>query len=555
MQFRPLPLSVAGFVLLTGLIGLGNAAPLKKTSSASDKGKAPLNLDIDQAMSRVIRGEDVKSASDWQFVVDLSQAKDAVSKSRFCTGTLIRENVVLTAAHCVLNNGDMGDGTFATAGRINLQDEHADNNGSKTLRAVAAVAHPEYAGLGSPKDVALLLLEGSVKKKVVKLADATPSEGTETTVVGYGLSVLGTIEATHNAVEVMPSKLQMTKLRIEKREFCDESRPGMSSPLSSEEQGAPKTAEGMLCTSGIKHGSSACRGDSGGGLFALKTKDGKKEAVQVGIVSYGDAQCMSEDSGVFTDVSSVREWIDHTADRLNDIKNGGSSTKSEGKDDKKKDNAKKESTKAPTTSTAKSSTSTEETTTSTSIETTTTSTEETTKDSSTTADGDTSGSKAGKEESTGDSMAPAPEVSERFRKDKKSDPDEEGIIPIGFGEVISVRTSSKAPYTERGRYLSFVRVSGGAGRRVEAFACVEKGTRKPRMFLVGDETARNVKEEVGEPGKEGCTVDHMMVRVSFVTGGDEKHILGLAYSDTHGGKSGNVLSVKLHAVKDGCKRS
>lgn len=505
-------------MVLVGLSGLVSAAPLKKEVATSGNDSSTASVDIDQAMSRVVHGEAVKSAADWQFVVDLSQAKDAVSKSRFCTGTLIRDNVVLTAAHCVLNNGDMGDGTFATAGRINLQDEHSDNSGSETIRAVAAVAHPEYAGLGSSKDVALLLLESSTKKNIVKLADVTPDEGTETTVVGYGLSVLGTVEATHNRVEVLPSKLQMTKLRIEKRAFCDESRPGISVPMTQEEQSSPVTAEGMLCTSGVKHGSSACRGDSGGGLFALRKKDGKKEAVQVGIVSYGDAQCMSEDSGIFTDVASVRDWIDHTANRLSNIQRGSAKMKSEKKTDEKTNDKKKEgskekasqapsttSTDSPTTTTTKATAGTAATETTGTEATETTTAEQATKTTTTKAE-----TKADDDEE-GDIGAIASRASiSNLNKDQKITSDE-GIVPIGFEKIASVKTTYNAPYTN-GRYLSFVRVAGGAGRRVEAYACVKEGSSKPRMFLVGDESARHVKEEVGKPGKDGCNKHEQMVR-------------------------------------------
>lgn len=201
-------------------------------------------------------------------------------------------------------------GTFASIGRIHLEDDHEGNSGSQTLRAVAGYVHPEYNGLGSSADVALLLLEGASKKKPVKLSNMTPPSGAKTTIVGYGIKALGTVEATHNFVQVMPKNLMMTDLKIEARSFCD--TPGQL-----------ETAQGMLCTSGLHHGSSACRGDSGGGLF-MKTKVGndnssKTEHVQVGIVSYGDAMCRSEDAGVFTDVHSVHRWINAGVDKLNKL--------------------------------------------------------------------------------------------------------------------------------------------------------------------------------------------------------------------------------------------
>lgn len=289
------PASVAATLLLAVAAATASPAPNKSAGGGGD--------DLSPS-SRVINGEPVTSADEWPFVVDLSQSPDYISKSRFCTGTLIAADVVLTAAHCVLNGGDTGEGTFATMGRINLADGHADNNDSETIRAVAAVAHPGYRGLGSPADVALLLLERGSSKEPVALAAAPPDEGATTSIVGYGVRAIGTVEASHAAVEVLPRRLQKTQLRIEARAFCDAAGGG----------GGPVTAEGMLCTSGLRRGSSACRGDSGGGLFSAPRAAGRR--VQVGVVSYGDAECMSEDAGVFTDVSAVRGWVAATAARL-----------------------------------------------------------------------------------------------------------------------------------------------------------------------------------------------------------------------------------------------
>lgn len=277
---------------LVAIIGFSTGAVLKQ-----DKGRTP--RDLPAPASRVVNGEDVTDKKEFEFVVDLSMDRNRVSSTRYCTGTLIRPNIVLTAAHCVLHNGELGETTYATVGSVVLADAEEGKAPSQSFRAVAGYVHPEYEGLGSPNDVALLLLDGVSHVPTVKLAQMSPAENTKTWIVGYGILAIGTVEASAQAVTVMPRKLQKTALRIKKRNFCD-----IPDSL--------QTPPGMLCTAGVKEGSSACRGDSGGGLFA--DVDGKKE--QVGIVSYGDAQCMSEDSGVFTDVASVREWIDHGAERL-----------------------------------------------------------------------------------------------------------------------------------------------------------------------------------------------------------------------------------------------
>ena len=58
--------------------------------------------------------------------------------------------------------------------------------------------------------------------------------------------------------------------------------------------------------------------DSGGGLFRVSPAN-SAEKTQVQIVSYGDAQCFSAESGVFTDVAAVHPWIDREVKRLQSL--------------------------------------------------------------------------------------------------------------------------------------------------------------------------------------------------------------------------------------------
>lgn len=176
------------------------------------------------------------------------------------------------------------------------------NANASTFRVVASIVHDQYQGLGSENDVAVLLLNQSLQDvKTANLAASTPRLGDSVWVVGYGVRVIGTVEETERNVQVLAGNLQKTQLRIRENPFCDIPRAGFV------------TAKGMLCTQGVKQGSSACMGDSGGGLFK-HLPNGEKE--QVGIVSYGDSRCMAEDAGVFTDVATVKNWIHAAIKRL-----------------------------------------------------------------------------------------------------------------------------------------------------------------------------------------------------------------------------------------------
>lgn len=284
------------------------ASPVRPRQKHRNKHVNTTETVLEHASSRVVNGEPVTDKAEYPFVVDLSFHPLAVSSSRFCTATLIADNIILTAAHCVLNNGYKSP-VYATIGRIELDDNHAENKKARTFRTIASIVHPQYRGLGSPNDVALMLLNATSNAPKIRLANQTPERGDVAWVVGYGIKLLGTVETSARPVEIMSGRLQKTALRIMNSDFCN-------SPLAN-----MPTAPGMLCTTGVKTGSSACRGDSGGGLFLRNQRNSggqgsKKRVEQVGIVSYGDAQCSSKDSGVFTDVSAVKEWIDSSVDRL-----------------------------------------------------------------------------------------------------------------------------------------------------------------------------------------------------------------------------------------------
>lgn len=277
------------------------SVPLKRETKEQQNGRKKDDEYL-KPSARIINGETVKSNEDFPFVVDLSGSDTEISSKRFCTGTLIDHNTILTAAHCVINQGYVSP-VYATIGRIELEDNHIDNKPSSTYRTIASMVHPLYNGIGSPYDVAILLLNESCESiRPVSLTTQTPPLNSKPWVVGYGIQRIGTAEEVTRPVKVLAGRLQKSQLEVIDRKYCDIPQADLH------------TEEGLLCTKGIKLGASACMGDSGGGLF-LKN-DTTSLIKQVGIVSYGDSQCASEESGVFTDVSHVLKWIRSSSGKL-----------------------------------------------------------------------------------------------------------------------------------------------------------------------------------------------------------------------------------------------
>lgn len=75
----------------------------------------------------------------------------------FCTGTLIRPNIVISAAHCFLEDNKQ----LSPFTRVDFA-LGAINNTSEVVRVDAYVLHPNYMSLDATSDVSLLRLERSI---------------------------------------------------------------------------------------------------------------------------------------------------------------------------------------------------------------------------------------------------------------------------------------------------------------------------------------------------------------------------------------------------------
>jgi len=231
-----------------------------------------------ESNSRVLGGNEA-SENEFPFIASLISTKNL---KVFCGGSIIADNLVLTAAHCThgLTAGDL----MVVVGE---HDTTKKSQVKKTIAVSKIAPHEEFVPGVYKNDIAILVLKEKVQfsKHVGRICMPTryPAENDYVKVMGWGATVFGGGRS---------DVLRETRLRVIDTDICRiVYRIDTSSPK-------------QFCTYSNKKDS--CQGDSGGPLVWLDPETNRYS--QVGIVSFGK-ECGSTDPGVNTNVFQYMDWI------------------------------------------------------------------------------------------------------------------------------------------------------------------------------------------------------------------------------------------------------
>ncbi|SMF07690.1 Secreted trypsin-like serine protease [Alteromonadaceae bacterium Bs31] len=242
----------------------------------------------------IVGGEPTPPDS-WPHMVALVQAGMDPANGQFCGGSLIRENVVLTASHCV-------DGASPSDINVFIGSQTLSNEaGTGELISIdKIVMHENYTGFNLDNDIALIFLSRSTSYQVVPTLSAeqmnTLSYGEPLTVAGWGnMDPFGFDQ---------PDQLQQVRVEYIDQQVCSEAYTELFGPDA--------VTENMLCAGTPIGGQDSCHGDSGGPLVV--NIDGTN--YQAGIVSWGNYTCaLTGYYGVYARVSQYEYWIERNINR------------------------------------------------------------------------------------------------------------------------------------------------------------------------------------------------------------------------------------------------
>jgi len=247
---------------------------------------------------RIVNGQEA-GCNEWPWQVGIvARAGDDVSVSPFCGGTLINENHVITAAHCL-----PGRTTADTAVMIGDHDLNAPESAQRAYGVSEIFNHPLYNDDTAQNDIAVLRL--SVKVNTTMYTPACfPTFTTGESLHGKNGTISGWGALEYNTGDY-PDTLQEAQdlVPIVNRDTCVTD----TEPWIYDSDILP----GMLCAGGPGLGIDTCQGDSGG---PLTNQFAPNRYQLVGVVSWG--RSCAESYGVYSDVAYYRDWIEPITGQL-----------------------------------------------------------------------------------------------------------------------------------------------------------------------------------------------------------------------------------------------
>lgn len=241
----------------------------------------------------IANGQESKSG-DWPFHASIFHTSVRTFQYK-CGGIIISNTLILTAAHCVLENGNelIPERIKVHVGRNNLKE--FDRN-SQEFAVFSINCHEDFNRDNVRHDISVLKLGTNIRFTSVIQPACLPMqdfaiEDKIGMVIGFGRTEKG---------QLSPN-LREARMKVPSKMECLESNRDFYGLF---------LYEGNYCAGQMREKKAACAGDSGGGMY-FKVNDVwvVRGIVSVGMRSDKEEECSPDNYVLYTDIYKHMTWL------------------------------------------------------------------------------------------------------------------------------------------------------------------------------------------------------------------------------------------------------
>ncbi|EFN71578.1 Serine protease snake [Camponotus floridanus] len=216
-----------------------------------------------------------------------------------CGGSIISENFILSAAHC-LESPDKGP---AIKVRVGLIDLSAPGDVMQERYITERIQHPDYKPWVKYHDIALLKLDRPLelnpRVRPACLEGNSQIPGKSAIASGFG--------KTSYDSNIGSNELMKVQLNFISEDDCKKS---YAEDLGT--RGLPDgLIQSLLCAGIMEGGKDTCQGDSGGPLQRVLAEPYCMYSI-VGVTSFGKFCAFKASPAIYTRISSYLDWVENT---------------------------------------------------------------------------------------------------------------------------------------------------------------------------------------------------------------------------------------------------